>query len=589
MRKVGDLIFSLISSDKKVAALLWLITFLLYIPAAKAGWVIDAAGWLCHVRDHSETFWPYLNRSWSTIPGLYQLTQLVTLGFYKLWGTNVWAWSLLYLCLHAGNAFLLFKIFTRILSDSGYEHRVASLTVFTGVLLYTVSPQISEVLIWKACFHYLFGSLLQLTIITCFIRFQHTGKIKFVLLAALLFGCSVFSLEVFYATPFYLLILIIYYKHILKFDGSSMTRNVRLFLVPQVLFFIVYLQLFHYVYPVGKPHVYNLLSQSPDAYLSKIPEYIYHILFLGRYFPWSIRQEIYDLCHTTWFLCCFYLFATLAFIMLLKVAMTSPFTKVLFLLIFFISISLTIVAPLSFPEYPLLVFYDRYGYQPASFLFMATVLIIYKAKRVFLRNFILLFLLLANINFSIHLLTLWKHSAYITHRLLHDVPVSSTGKKILLLNVPENMEGAPMIGASPNGAFMQLYHVFGDGKITDSIYDVLSYNLTSIHDAVQVHVRNDSEVLVSFNQVGNWWWYDGAGAGSYSNRYYRVNISPLFGHYRLTLKEPHSHYILLYELDGNWYPVKWEIERQDWFEGKDLDTYKYDEWLLERNEAGSIH
>ena len=78
MRKVGDLIFSLISSDKKVAALLWLITFLLYIPAAKAGWVIDAAGWLCHVRDHSETFWPYLNRSWSTIPGLYQLTQLVT-------------------------------------------------------------------------------------------------------------------------------------------------------------------------------------------------------------------------------------------------------------------------------------------------------------------------------------------------------------------------------------------------------------------------------------------------------------------------------------------------------------------------------
>ena len=145
-----------------------------------------------------------------------------------------------------------------------------------------------------------------------------------------------------------------------------------------------------------------------------------------------------------------------------------------------------------------------------------------------------------------------------------------------------------MIGASPNGAFMQLYHVFGDEKITDSIYDVLSYNLTSIHDAVQVHVRNDSEVLVSFNQVGNWWWYDGEGAGSYSNRYYRVNISPLFGHYRLTLKEPHSHYILLYELDGNWYPVKWEIERQDWFEGKGLDTYKYDEWLLERNEADGI-
>src|ERR1035437_3167090 len=91
-----------------ICSMLWLFTFILYLPAAKAGWVIDSAGWLYNIRNLK--FWDYINNSQSGIPSLYQFTQFATYVFYKAFNANPYAWLTLQVTIHAANSFLLFII-----------------------------------------------------------------------------------------------------------------------------------------------------------------------------------------------------------------------------------------------------------------------------------------------------------------------------------------------------------------------------------------------------------------------------------------------------------------------------------------------
>ena len=61
---------------------LWALMFILYFPAAKAGFVTDFTGWLNQVKNHG--FWEYINRSNFKATSLYQVTQFNTYIFYKL-------------------------------------------------------------------------------------------------------------------------------------------------------------------------------------------------------------------------------------------------------------------------------------------------------------------------------------------------------------------------------------------------------------------------------------------------------------------------------------------------------------------------
>src|SRR5580693_758271 len=87
---------------------LWLLTFIIYFPAARAGWVIDGVGFLYNMRHQS--FWDFINRTNSSDQSFYQLFTLHYWLFFKLWGFNVWLWSLLYITVQAVNAFLLFTV-----------------------------------------------------------------------------------------------------------------------------------------------------------------------------------------------------------------------------------------------------------------------------------------------------------------------------------------------------------------------------------------------------------------------------------------------------------------------------------------------
>ena len=574
-------------SDRSVFLLIGCLTFLLYLPAIKAGWVIDAAGWLAHVKDKQETLIPYLNRTWSTVPGLYQFTQLITLAFYKIWGANVYAWSLLYELMHTLNAWLFFLVASRILTDTGYDARKARRVSLIAVLLFTISPHISEVLIWKACYHYLQGFLMILLCMYSFLAFQHTAKARYALLSGIVFLLSIFTLEFFYLTPLFLSALALYYSRLPAFKSVSLKKSLGYFVVPQLAILGLYLWLFHHLYPGAKPHVYNLVSQSFTDYFSKGPKYMFHILFLGRYYPFSFRQTIYHFCESAYGLAMFYGLVVWLFFRTWKRSLIGiPFYKVVLLFLLFACLSIALLFPLAFPSEPLLVFFDRYTYVALPFIYLLLTLWLLRSPKKVLAGLVLILFAGANLYRTIQLNLLWKHSNFVVHRLITEIP--DPGKRtVLLLNVPDNMNGAAMIGANADGAWKMLREVVLNEKFETPVYDVLSYNLTSLHDACRVFVKNDSTIYVAFNQIGNWWSYDGQGAHSYENAEYSVAVRKRRNDYILTLKHPWSHYVILNEIDGNWVPVKYDLGIRDYFDGRELDVLRYDEWRMRDAECNA--
>jgi hypothetical protein len=145
-----------------VFILLWLLTFVLYIPAGKAGWVIDGAGILYHVK-HMPPI-EFINALYSGDQGFYQVYLLQYLIFFKIWGMNGWLWSTLFITLHSINALLFFITSRNILANSTIRN---SLIPLAAAVIFTICPHISEVLIWRACVHYLLGFMFILLIIHC--------------------------------------------------------------------------------------------------------------------------------------------------------------------------------------------------------------------------------------------------------------------------------------------------------------------------------------------------------------------------------------------------------------------------------------
>ena len=115
-----------------VFALLWVIIFTLYIPAIRAGFVVDFTGWLDQVKNQS--FWDFINRNGFSVKSLYHFTQFVSWFFYQLFGTNAIAWHLLFVSLHALNASILFRLIEYLANVSGIKN--SNVIAFASALFF---------------------------------------------------------------------------------------------------------------------------------------------------------------------------------------------------------------------------------------------------------------------------------------------------------------------------------------------------------------------------------------------------------------------------------------------------------------------
>jgi hypothetical protein len=221
------------------------------------------------------------------------------------------------------------------------------------------------------------------------------------------------------------------------------------------------------------------------------------------------------------------------------------------LLLFWATITIAFLMPLPFPDAALLVFYDRYSYFANGFIYLLLSVVLWQFANRYVAIAIIAAYAFANLYFTIKLNTHWKHSAYINHRLLNQLPPPGN-KTVILLNIPENMNGVPMIGAQPDGQYKAMRGLLAGKTEANKMYDAASYNMATLNDGAHVTVINDSTLNVTLNQWGTWWWYEGHGGKSYENADYRLDMKDQGHWYQLTLKKPYTGYLLLYSVGSQW-------------------------------------
>ncbi len=533
-----------------VFGILWALMFILYLPAAKAGFVTDFTGWLDQVKNHG--FWEYINRSNFKATSLYQVTQFITWIFYHLFGIHAWLWHLLFITLHVINATLLFTLCRGMLDDAGVKNsREIS---FTGVVLFCLSPYISEVIVWEPSFHFLQGLLMILLVLVWVRKYLHTGSGKYALWAAIVYLLSTHTLEVFYITPWLVLTLALFYREVV--GKGLFVKVLLLFFLPELIMFCLRLVEFRVIYGGWVSRIgTDAAMAAPLTGLGKPAKYLFHLLLLGRFFGHEIKEKVYAFCDSAKGVVAFYGIAVVVLgYIAYRFRIMSGKGKVASLLFVWMLITFVLLLPLWFGDM-LLVMFDRYTYFTGAFFYMLLALLAAFITMQYVRWGVLGLYALANLRFAILVSRYWGKSCKVNHGLLYHLP--EPGDKILvLLNLPESMHGAPMIGSGQESEYKLMDNLLLPGKtINNKVYDGLSYNMETPEDGAHTLVLNDSMVRVTLNQWGTWWWYEGKGGHSYENEDYKLNMIDGGHFYELTMKQPASRYLLLYQVGDQWHTV----------------------------------
>ncbi len=530
----------------------WALLFALYYPAAKAGFVADFTGWLDQVKNHS--FSEFINSTHFQAKSLYQFTQFNTWVFYKIFGIHPWAWHLLFITLHTINSCLLFSLVRGLLTDAGVEK--PDYISLSGVLLFCVSPYISEVIVWEPSFHFLQGLLLILIVLKSLQKYLKTGAVKFVWIAGFVYLLSSFSLEIFYVTPWLVLTMGLFY-HFNDQPGKKILGSViRLFFVPMLLLFIIRLIAYRlysgdWVSRIGSGTVSMVNMES----FGKPAKYLFHLLFVGRFFSDEIRQQVYSACDSFSGICLFYAAVLLVFaVVARRFIKMSGKGKVASLLFVWMVIALLVLVPLWF-QTDMLVLYDRYTYFAGAFFYMLVAVGAGFISIWYIQYGVLGLFALVNLRYTIQASRYWGKSYKVVNSLLTNLP-DECNKTMLLLNLPQNMHGVAMIGAEKNSEYKLMHDELIPGKpLTNTVYDVLAYNMLTPEDGAHVYVINDSMVKVTLNQWGTWWWFETRGGHNYWTSDYRLDLKDPGHWYELTLRKPADQYLLLYSVGGEWKTV----------------------------------
>lgn len=522
------------------------ILFLLYLPSAQCGWVSDTLGWLHSIQ--SDSFSDYLNRTKFGVHSFYQTTQLVTWVFYKLFGLNRLAWHLFHISLHALNCTLLFALVKGFLKDA----KIASAfqIAFFAALLFCCSPFVSEVIVWKASFHYLQGLAFLLGILL-FIRsylLQQRNRDAFV--ALLLFFLSIFSLEVWYLTSLFCASILMFYWKVLLVPKPNIKRGFRNILLPQFLLLCIHFLLVKILLGSNTSHLQDALWHKPLAYFAIKPPMYFFELFGGRFLPQLLRENVYQffctylgagLFYSLLFFACLWLFFRLR-----QMSVRGTASSLFFL---WMLLAIGLITPLWFPERMLIVG-DRYLYIVLPFFLISLCLLVFLIKSQAVKAIIFLGIFVAECAGTIYLNRIWRQSEHYTQSLQNSFP-NLPDKPILLLNNPAFYKGAAMIGAGPDGEFKLMHNLFYPQQLSQKIDDILAANLCTFQDSTLFQFVNDSTLKVALQNKESFWWYGPDYAKSYESSDFSVVVLDKHS-YLLQLHGLPSKFVLLFQQNGRW-------------------------------------
>jgi hypothetical protein len=528
--------------------LYWVVVVILYAPAWRAGFVTDAIDWL-----HDAQTLPlkeYLNRSHSAVHALYQTTQFVTLGFYKLFGVARLPWFLLFVTLQAMGAYMLFFLCYQIFGAANLMQRFEKALI--GALIFCVSPYISEVVVWKACYHYLQGLILLLGILICVERYIYTRSLYCPWIAAALFLLSAFSLEIFYLTPLFTATLLFYYRS-LGWERAVKRRTWLIFLLPQLIAFAAHLLLFRRMYGEWGSHGTGGAWTMPFlAHLSNGARYAFHLLLFGRYWPQEIKEQVYVLCDKSFFACAVFLFLILPLAAWLIRKTRKGYGRAQAGLLLLVWSALAVLPALPMPFERLFdLSGNRYLYFSVAFgsmLFgMACCAIPYR----WLRAGAIGIWIGISVFLTLRTNRRWQTSERINESLFEHFR-DANGKTTILLAMPYAYKGIPMINSWPYGNFGRMRETLLNKPPDGKVYDGMAFNMTAPSNGAIAEAVNDSTVKVTLLQWGSWWWYMDFGGRSYETPAYRIDMRDQGHWYEIILKKPLDQYQLLYQVGDKW-------------------------------------
>jgi hypothetical protein len=530
----------------KLYAIFWLLLFVVYWQTRNAGFVTDFYGWMTNFDTLS--FADCVNGKTYNIKSFYQVTHLIMYALTYLFRMSGLPWYVIFVSLNALNLVLLYKILTKTASKLHIEN--AETITILGLLMFMASPYQSEVMVWRASFHYLLGFDFMLSIIWFFLKYLEEPKAKYWLGAMVIFIISIFSIEYFLFTPFILLVFILFWH--LNDSKQYDFKNIfiRFFLLP-LLFIGVYFLMYKsvngkWVAHYGASSENSLLSLNSFSTYAK---YVFKHLFFIRYLEHKNKEAFFNFFNTpsvsSLILGVISVISILGLVYFKKI---SAKARLLFLSFGFFSILLTPVLTLFFSTL-LLTENDRYGYLPSAFLMFGLALSLsFLPKRIFYLSSV------CYIFFSFFLLLktnrMWYHAENVRHHLVQNYHWWE-GENIIFLNVPDDIKGMYIYRAPADfSGLAESIEIEKQRKIKARTFDVAQYNLTSINDGVSVKMPSRDTAIVTLNQWGNWWWRGGKGASDYENNVYKVQFdyNGCGNCYRLILKDTTMKNTLIYQV-----------------------------------------
>lgn len=514
---------------------------LLYLSTYDAGFVTDFTG----LAERIETHGAGGIISSFDFPALQPITSVCYYLFYQVFSLNGWGWHLSFTLLHTANALFLFFLVKRLLGHD--PQHSAKWIAAAGALLFLFSPYATEVVVWRVGFHYLLVTFLiqaMLWQVICWLG--HPGSSTFWKIIALqVAGLLTYELAI--IAPLFSVCLILWlhphgaWKKSLQRLAFPQFSLIGLYFLANRIFLGSWVG--HYGSDIH-------LNFPVTDLIANVGRYFIKLAAFSRYWTHPWKEGI-----ANWLAQPFGLILIASLSLGLLVWMFRSFrqsdrrTQLIWIFGLATFIALIPVLNLYF-NYLLHIENDRYGYLPALFFYPAWMALLSRLPRGF-------FLLLAGsyLLISIYFLQktnrFWSQSTTVYRSLLDSFPAYGQDS-CYLLNLPDNLQGAPMFRdfSGNDRAFADALQYVKKQPYPGVLEEVVQYNMVLPTDGVIVE-PDSNDLKVTFNQWGNWWWRRGIGASSYRDSTYLFHNEG--HHYRLEWRQRPQRARLLYQ-DG----LRWE-------------------------------
>lgn len=546
--------------------LTWLLfvagTALLYLPAWKGGFQQDFHGWLLMYTDNNLP--DILDRKGAGIRSLYHLTQLQLYVWTALFGTRQWLWFLLFSGLHATNGLLLFRLSNNIFSDFRIP-RAAALAML-GTVLFLIHPGMTEVVVWKASYHYHTAMLLCLLILGGVLQFLKDGNARHAWLANGLLLLAVTTLELWWVFPWMALSLGMVYRRSALADRERFIALLTRIFLPMLLIFGGYFLLYHARYGIWIAHgAYENTGGSEIAgQTGRIWSYESHLWLGARLWPGAIRNQIYAFAGQAWSgILAIAGIVCAAVLLWIRMPRGGSYAGPFALFLGWALLGLATVLHFS-PDTLFVISNDRYLYFTGAFQCVALILLLARLirRQAAFRSIVALLLLAAVAN-TVYYVWCWRKATKVFYGVQRtfrwqDRPL------VLLLNLPCMYRGVGIIHANQFEELGEHLRIFHRQRPASKIVDVAAYNMEHAFDGAHVRVIDSMNLRVTLNQWGTWWMFNGRGLPDYENEYYSLKNAGDGLSYDLQLKQQIPGMTLLYSQGEEWREVDMSRRDEQW-------------------------